>query len=270
MYTWLEDEIAKIRTNKFHRVDGPATAELRHAVDNCNIPFPLSYKEFLLRFGNSFLYRRSSYWLVEVFASPREAVSKEVGSLIQFGRTHEAIAYFKKESLIDGHEAPVLEWKHGQGFKVTATSFADWLQKNCNIARKRFTKKEWQSIENGPLPFTDHELAVVQARKSFRFRVIGIAVNGDLEFEVENGSKMTLAYLSVGIRGKLRPPKIGPLEGGGYLPISSIEPGKTGVLQYDCYKQYILPEHTEVYSLPEPGPEDRDQYWEFKTSAMSE
>lgn len=35
-------------------------------------------------------------------------------------------------------------------------------------------------------------------------------------------------------------------------------------MEDDCYKKYVVPEDTEVFELPEPGPEDWKQYWEFK------
>ncbi len=266
MFEWLEEEMARIKTRKFHLVDGPARAELRQAVESCEFPLPPSYKEFVLRFGNAQLYRRSSYWLVEVYAGPREAESEEQEALIHFGRTHTSLAYFKEPLLVEGGESPVFEWQHGQSIQQTADSFVDWLNAKCVSARKQYKKKEWESIEAGPTPFTDHDRAVVEARKQFRWSVVGVAPNEDLRFEIHNGSTVTLPYLSVGIRGKLRPPKTGPLEGGGYLPTASIHPGETKLLEYDCYKQFIAPEDTEVFELPEPGPEDREQYWEFKSS----
>jgi len=264
MFEWLVDEMAKIKTRKFHLVDGPASPQLREAVENTGFPLPPSYKEFVLRFSNAKLYRRSSYWLVEIYAGPREAVSEDGEPLIQFGRTHTSLAYFKESLLAEGSESPVFEWRHQQGVQQTADGFLDWLKIKSRWARKQYKKKEWEAIEHGPPPFTEQEIAVVEARKHFQWRVVGIAPSGDLRFEIHNGSDMILPCLSVGIRGKLRPPKSGPLNGGGCLPVSSIRPGETKIIEYDCYKQFIAPEDTEVFELPQPGPEDREQYWEFK------
>jgi hypothetical protein len=111
------------------------------------------------------------------------------------------------------------------------------------------------------------ELAILEARKHFRWRVVGVASNEDLQFEIHNGSTITLPYLSVGIRGTLRPQNRGPgpLHGGLFLAVSSILPGETKIVEYDCYKKYVIPETTEVFEVPEPGPEDRNQYWEFRS-----
>ena len=265
MFEWLNEEMSQIRTPKFHLVDGTASAELRHGVESCGFPLPPSYREFVLRFGNAKLYRRGSNWLVQVYAGPREAENDQAESLIHFGRTENSLAYFKESLLTAGKESRVFEWRHEQGVRQTADNFEDWLKAKCNSARKRYKKKEWEAIEKGPSPFNDYEQAIVEARKQFRWRVVGVAANEDLRFEIHNGSAMKLPYLSVGVRGKLRPPKNGPLNGGAFLPVGSIGPGETKVVEFDCYKKFIAPDDTEAFALPDPGPEDREQYWEFKT-----
>ena len=267
MFEWLKEMMAEVNTRKFYLVDGPASDELRQMVESTDFPLPPSYKQFVLEFGNAKLYRRSSYWLVEVYAGPREAESDDGEPLIHFGRTHTSLAYFKESLLVDGGESPVFEWRKGQGIRQTEGGFADWLQAKCTWARKQYKKKEWQVIQHGPPPFDEREQAILEARRLYRWQVVGVAPNEDLKFEIYNGSSMVLPYLTVGIRGKLRPPKTGPLHGGGYLPAASIQPGETSIVEYDCYKQFIAPEDTEVFELPEPGPEDREQYWEFKALA---
>ena len=266
MFEWLDEEVRRIKTRKFHRIDGPASAELRQAVEECDFPLPPSYREFVLRFGNAELYRFSSYWLVEVYAGPRivDVDSDDEMPLIQFGRTHASLSYFKESLLSSGGEAPVFEWRHARGIRRFADSFEEWLKIKCDFARRQFKKREWKAIEQGPPPFNAQELAIVNARNRFRWRVIGIAADENLCFEIHNGSEITLPYLSVGIRGRLRPPKSGPLNGGAFLPIGSILPGETKIVEFDCYKKFIAPDETEAFALPDPGPEDRDRYWEFR------
>lgn len=46
-----------------------------------------------------------------------------------------------------------------------------------------------------------------------------------------------------------------------------IGPGETRVVEPGCYKEFVAPEDTEVFDLPDPGPEDREQYWEFRPPA---
>lgn len=104
----------------------------------------------------------------------------------------------------------------------------------------------------------------MNARRQFSWRVVGIATNGDLQFEVHNGSDLILPYLSVGIRGKLRPPRSGPLNGGVWLPVLNILPGETRMIEKDCYKEVVDPADIEAFGEPDPEPEDRDRFWEFK------
>ena len=74
MFEWLDQEISAIKTPRFHLVDGPADPKLRESIMRSQLAIPSSYREFVLRFGNAKLYRRSrSGYLVVVFAGPREA-----------------------------------------------------------------------------------------------------------------------------------------------------------------------------------------------------
>lgn len=263
LFEWLEEMAAKIKTNKFLLVDGPASPELRHAVESSYAPLPPSYREFVLRFGNAELFRRGSWYYVTVYADPREAEKADGECFIQFGGTWTSNAFFKESLLVAGAESPVFEsFKHCM--RKTADGFEQWLKKKCAAARKRFKKKDWEAIQNGPSPFTERERAVVEARRHFHWRVVGASPNEDLRFEIRNESTMSLPYLSVGIRGKRRPPNDGPLTGGVHLPVSAIGPGESQLVEFDCYKEYISPEDTEVFELPEPGPEDREEYWEFE------
>lgn len=259
MFSWLEDEMARINTNKFHLVDGPLSAEQRELVDNSELHFPPAYKQFVIRFGNAKLYRQGSVYLVQVFAVPTEAQSDDGEALWHFGRTDLALAYFRESLLVPGRESPVFEWRHGQGLRQAANGFEEWLKSKCKASRNLFTKKRWQQIENGPLPFTDQERSIVEARSKFRWRMTGIAVNGDIQFEVHNGSDMVLPFLSIGVRGRN-----GKVNGGVWLPVSSVMPGQTCIIEKDCYKDLIPPTEVDVFDKPDPDPEDRDRYWEFK------
>jgi hypothetical protein len=259
MFEWLLDEMATIKTNKFYVIDGPLPAETRKAMEDANIAVPPSYKAFVLRFGNVNLYRKGSVYLVRVFAAPRYDVSKDGQHLLFFGRTDYALAYLKESLLVPSGESPVFEWRHAQGLRRAAVGFEEWLIKKCEAARKRFTKKEWEDIRTGPRPFNEQERIVVEARRRFRLRVAGVAENEDLVFEVHNASGMVLPYLSVGVRDKC-----GEIIGGIWLPVSSVLPGETCIIQKGCYKERHKPEEIEVFLQPDPEPEDRDLYWEFK------
>src|SRR5438067_1842284 len=96
MFDWLEKEIAEIKTRKFHIVDGPADDTLRQAVESCDLPLPRSYLEFVLRFGNTKLYREGSGYKVGVLGSPREERYTEGGEIFyRIGHYDSNYAYFK-------------------------------------------------------------------------------------------------------------------------------------------------------------------------------
>lgn len=112
MFAWLTQEIASINTRKFYVVDGPASEELRQAVERSDLAVPPSYKQFVLEFGNAALYRSGSQYLVQVFAAPREVVTDDNEVLLYFGRTDRSLAYFKESRLVANAESPVFEWRH--------------------------------------------------------------------------------------------------------------------------------------------------------------
>jgi hypothetical protein len=262
MFEWLQEEMAVVNTPKFYLVDGALPPGTRKAMERSKVPVPPSYKAFVLQFGNAHLYRKGSGYLVRVFAAPREVVCDRGQPLLHFGRTDLALAYFKESLLVRGGESPVFEWRHGGGMRKAADGFEEWLIKSCASARKRFSKRGWEALVTGPAPFNEREKAIAEARKRFRWRVLDIAKNGDLVFEVHNGAEISLPYLSVGVRKKN-----GEVIGGVWLPVSSIAPGQTGTIQKGCYKERHAPETIEVFQQPDPGPEDRDVYWEFKKPA---
>jgi len=260
VFEWLDDELTRIHTPKFHCVDGPASTDLKNAVEASDSLMPASYKEFVLRFGNAKLYRTGSYYKVIVFAGPRDADGPDGERLVHFGRTHTSLAYFKESLLCANRESPVFEWTGpDRGLRRSAGGFEEWITRKCTAARRQFKRKEWAAILKGPEPFTEEELAVVEARRHFQWRVVGIAEDGDLQFEVCNGSELTLPFLSIGIRKK-----DGTQVGGVWLPVSHIPPGQSAVVEKGCYKEHVAPEDVDAFDKPDPEPALRDRYWEFR------
>jgi hypothetical protein len=78
-------------------------------------------------------------------------------------------------------------------------------------------------------------------------------------FEVANESDMRLPYLSIGVQGRGGT----KLVGGVWLNVSGIEPGCSGLVQHDCYKDQLPQEEVECFSMEDPTPETKDRYWEF-------
>jgi hypothetical protein len=264
MFEWLVQELATIRTKRFHVVDGPASDDFRAAVLESPLPAPPTYVAFVLQFGNAKLYRMMGldlYWM-RVFAAPQEVESRSGEPLLYIGGYDETCAYLKAETLRRGAEAPIFE-STDAGVRKAADSFEEWLTARAARARRRYTRKEWAEVLRGPPPFTPEELAVVQARRKFTWQLVGLTPSGEVMYEVTNGSDRYLPFLSIGIRGK-----VGNLQGGVWLPVGHIAPGQTKVVVKDTYRGLLDPTDVEAYPLPDPEPEERARYWEFREVAQ--
>jgi hypothetical protein len=260
MFDWLEQELAEIRTRRFHVVAGAASTALREAVLTSPLPAPPSYVTFVLRFGNAKLYRMAGldlYWL-GVFAAPREVESRKGEPLLLIGGYDESCAYLREETVQPGAEAPVYESTKG-GIRKAADSFDDWLTARAARARRKYRKKEWAQVLRGPHPFTPQEMAVLEARRQFTWQVVGVTPRGEIMYEVTNNSDRRLPFLSIGIRGRT-----GKLQGGVWLPVGHIGPGQTAVVAKETYLGLLDPNDVEAYPLPDPEPEERVRYWEFR------
>jgi hypothetical protein len=257
MFEWLEEEIATIKTPRFHVVDGPVPERLAEAVFQSEVPLPVSYREFVLEFGNAKLYRRSrNGYQIGVFAGPREFTLKDGTNIYHLGFHDGANIYVKPDLNLD--ELPVFELQDGSEKKV-ADDFAEWLNESCAQARSTYGRKKWAEILNGPKPFTAEERKIIQTRQQIQWRVLGIDSSGDHIFEVTNAASRTLQTLTVGVRSKDN-----RLNGAVLLKIGDIRPGQTTVLHADCYKEFVSPNESEIFALPDPQPEDREFYSELR------
>ncbi len=261
VYGWLEQELSEIRWKRFHVVDGSASDELRTAIEQSPIPVSPSYREFALRFGNTKLYQvlGTAYYRMNLHAAPREVQLKKTDEdLLLIGRYGDVYVYFRVDDLLPGEDSPIYEGGRN-GFRRVGDNFHSWLEVRAHRMRKKYSKRDWIKILRGPDPFTEEELRIVEARRLFMWRVIGFGEAGDLQFEVENGSSMRLPYLSIGIRAK-----DGSLLGGLWLPVSHIAPGETAIVEKHAYERQLEPSNVEAFVKPDPAPEERERYWEFR------
>lgn len=259
MFEWLEEELSAIATPRFHIVDGPADTTLREAVMGSSLPLPNAYREFVLKFGNAKLYRdgRHDSYRVGVFAGPREAVLDNGARIYHLGFHDGASVYLK--SPLDSADGPVYEFESGAEAEV-AKGFEEWLSASCGAARSGYGKGKWAEILRGPKPFTAEEMEIIEARRSMVWRVLGIHGDGDRMFEVTNTGRRVLEMLTLGVRSK-----DGRLNGAIGLSLGNIDPGQTALIHANCYKDLYPAHELEVFALPDPNPEDREYYWEFRS-----
>lgn len=258
MFEWLEAEISQIKTAKFHVFE---RAKLDDKTLSLTLPPSLLF--FLMKFGSARLYREGSSYLVSVHSPPEVITWKDGERLVYFGFSSKyGRAYFRNSQLATGVEVPVFEYDPddpGTVLQQGASNFSEWLALRCADARDMYSRKQWAEIERGPKPFTRSEKAIVEARRLFKWSVVGISESGDIRFRVRNESELTLPYLSIGVRAK-----DGSLSGGLWLPVGEIAPHQEKVIEKEAYKKLIDPQHLEFFEKPDPDPEDRERYWEFR------
>lgn len=259
MFEWLEQEISSIKTPKFHLVEGPVDAKLREAIAQSPPVVPESYKEFVLKFGNSRLYRiaRNDSYRIGVFAGPRKAVLAD-GTILQHLGFHDGANVYVKPSVAHSSKQPIFEFEDGYEERV-AEDFEEWLATSCAHARKRYSASEWAAIVRGPEPFSAEEKKIIEARRLIRWNVLRIDPDGHHVFEISNGSQIVLPVLTLGVRSKDR-----RLNGGVYLKIGHVGPGQSSIVVAGCYKGLVAPSEIEIFSLPDPQPEDREFYMELR------
>jgi hypothetical protein len=268
MYDWLVKEIAEVKEPKFHIGDGPADKRLRKAIEKTELAAPKTYKRFALELGNSRLYRVDGSiddYYVEVLASMHETENSSGERWLWIGAYQGHKACFRPDLLRGSRESPVFEWYSGPSGSYpleVAPGFHAWLKLRCGHARKKFLKGRWKAILAGPEPLTPEERVIVTARKKFRWKLLGIAKNGDLRFQIRNGSQAVIPYFSLCLNHR-----DGHTVGGLVFKVIDLGPGQTDVYEQDCYKSLYDPAEIVPADYPPPGPEDRDRYWELSKSA---
>jgi hypothetical protein len=256
MFEWLEDEIAAIKTPRFHLFEGPADSRLREAIDQSTLPLCSAYKQFVLKFGNAELYRKSrNGYRISVYAGPREATLDDGTHIYHLGSHDDASVYVKPANNSVG--LPIFEFEDGSEERV-ANNFKEWLEEACSRARNKYGKQKWAAILRGPIPFTREEEAMLETRRRIEWRVLGLDDVGNHMFAITNAGNRTFPAITVGVRSKDK-----RLTGAIRLTIGHIGPGQSAVLHADCYKDLVPPNEIEAFALPEPQPEDREYYHEF-------
>lgn len=257
MFQWLSKEIEDIHTKKFHSLEKIDS----NVIEGMYAKFgglPKSYHVFLSIFGKATLYREFDGYLVGVYPLFEEAKSKEKGSLYCFGHFAGGSACFWGADIRGQDEAPVFELSSGTP-KQVSPDFATWLFDRCQLAKKRYSKKEWEKILRGPRPFDKREVAIIEARKLFEWELLERTAHGMFRIRIKNNSDMVLPFLTIGIRHCAN-----KFEGGMWLPVSNIGPGQTGEVEMEPYLSLAPAEEQEVFPRMDPEPEDRELFWEFR------
>jgi hypothetical protein len=250
----LRVDLRAIKTNKFF-LFSPAPQQITSELASEGVP--LQYLSFLLEFGEARLYRDEfDAYQVGVFLGRHEP-NWVRSQCLEFGWSGDESCYFVKRT--ERYDEGVYTLTSKGVEKLRNPDFHSWLDEACKSARRYYSQREWSKILRGPRPFSARELEIVEARR--KFRIVSFAFDGaEWVIEVYNGSGLTLPYLSIGLRSK-----DGRCISGMWLDTSRIGPGHTGVIRRGPVPIYGFRDEDFVYfEKPDPGPEDRHRYWEFK------
>ena len=253
-YSWLYRSMEEVKTPKFHLVRTLPADDLDRirAAD-----LPLSYKRFAAEVGDARLFRELDGYVIGVYCPPKPESLIEGRKVVVFGHYDAARLCFDVRHCSDSSERSEVFRVHGESLTRISDTFEDWLQDGFRRARKRYSPREWCKICSGPRPFSARELDIVRARRGFSWRRVGITGDGRLSLIISNQSDQRIPFLTIGVRGP-------DLLGAVWVPVDDIYPGHSKPVAVDCYKDIVDPAVVEVYALPDPGPEDRDRYWEFR------
>ena len=257
MLDWLSEEVASIKTNKLHVFKSLSRKAIRDFESTVGSELPDSYRQFLSTFGKATLYRDLDGYMVGVYPFTEVSDMGSDAPFFCFGYSKSGYAWFDGADFGTRREAPVFKLGTKNPRKI-APDFETWLEESCSRARRQYSKREWEGILRGPRPFSKRERQIVEARRLFEWKLIGYTKKGELRFIVTNNSDTTLPYLSIGIR-HVRDEFIGAIR----LDVSHIGPGRSGEVTQEAYD--IAPaREQEPFEKPDPGPEDRERYWEFE------
>jgi hypothetical protein len=256
-YRWITEEIATVKNRTFFVFDPDSASKLADFQRERGC-LPPDYVAFASEWGAAKLFRDpvNSWHRMKVFVPPVPFAKEGDGELLQIGYSaNEGCACYlfvdrhaqDKGAVFQGAIHPI---------RRLSRSFEEWFLTTFRRTKKNYPKKSWTEMTGDVMPFDRREEEIVSAIKLFNFRKVGISADGGVLIEVQNRSSMKLQFLTIGV-------KFGRLTGFCAIPVESVEPGETQVIERSFYKGAADPKTIELVQLELPTPEDRRYFWEF-------
>lgn len=259
-FDWFERDLMEIRSRGFHILEPVLPEDLRY---NSEIEVAVTgdYAVFLEKFGYARLftdYRDAPVVSIYPLKRDRRFTCDDGKSYIGFAFRGGQSVFFEEAAIVAGEASRVFSVSKKKATELYP-GFSEWFFAAYTWAKSKYSAKQWASIVKGPAPFSEQEVAVVDARRHFEWKLVGFSDDGDALIEVSNNSTMVLPYLTIGVSG------VGQtiLVGGAWLDIGHIKPGSRAVVKVDCYKDQIPADLLELFPRPDPIPEKKEAYWEF-------
>ncbi len=256
MFEWLDKEIYLVRDTVLHSLDGPASPALREAICDNSERFPEDYVNFILKYGNARLFKWQDCYLLQVFATP-DLLECPEGLLFRFGTDDDEDVYFFDDGV--GVKMSEAVYTHSdEGLREVAPSFVNWLKQGYQSTLNQFSEEELTRLRRDA-KFSPEDLAVISARRKFRWRVEGRTAEGKIQIRIMNDSERMLPFYTIGVKSK-----DSDFTGAVWVPVDGIRPGDDRLLAVDCYSELLSPTEVTLFDMPEPTPPERDSYWEFQ------
>lgn len=250
-FQWMLDEVRTVQRRKFF-VFKAADADQLHKFEEQYGPLPEDYREFAREFGEASLFREfihgSSYWLY-VFCPPKLINEMRGTKFFRFGFVPDcgdAVCRWKAGQFED-HGAVFFDCPSN---RKRAGSFQDWFFRSFQVARKKYSERQWATLLEPVQPFTERERQIVGAMELFEVRKVGMSETDKILFEVTNRSEVELSWLRFTIRWP-------GSWGVGALPVSGIKPGETRIVESTFYEDIADQREISLVKRPPPEPEDR-------------
>jgi len=258
LYAWIADEAKQVRWRRFFSFNPNAAEDLPDAQQPIG-GLPPDYVQFVMKFGETRLFRefRTGSYKLAVFSKPRVIAGRNSDVLVEIGfYINGGYAHFRRKNIASTMDGGVFEGA-GLGLRKAADSFEEWIRNRFQRCRKSISKRDWKRVLEGPPPFTEEELRVIEARNQFQLERVGVASNGDMQIRVLNGSQIRLSHLTIGARVP------GRLEGTVYLDVSGVGPHECRTIEHDCYKSIATADRVELFQKQLVDPEDREMFYEL-------
>lgn len=264
IFDWFDAELASVKTRGFlatHSHERPETISLHQ------IKLPHEYVLFTQKYGATGCFRISSLsYQLEIFSPAPRTLVKGNTPYVILGMTESAYIVCEYSSE-DGSCKDVIDEmsQHGQ-LRRTGLSFAEWFHQKYHLLKKRLGKGKWVSIQKGPRLFTESELAVIEARKLFKWEVVDTSCPSSPTFSITNHSARVLSYITINFRAVVPSLFLPYVHSGIFLATNNIKPGETRLIKKDLvYHGQAEYAPGVVYYDPEfMLPEEREYLWEFK------
>ncbi len=258
MYEWLTTLLAEVHTPRFFLTN--ITSDVEHSLTTWPVTPPRSYQTFIQSFGAVQLFREQNFYQLQIFQHPAVC-----GERLAFGSLQSSyVSWEYRRGTLNNEPHVILITRDGSIWQNTHITFEEWLRNAVLNLRSTYLPSEWKAICRGPRPFSIDDERIVAIRR--RFEIVRYAYdNGQYALEIQNRSDGHIPFLTLNVTYP-----DDRRHGGKWVPVGHIHPGESSKVTFTPSKGVSHPDNAIIEIAPDPRPEDREMYWEFRRWDASE